>query len=64
MCHVNPPLWALLTLREKIKNHSQKGSPSDLTIFFFLPSAVVPGVWPVFGRILSTRDLRRNLRIQ
>ena len=38
--------------------------PSDLAIFFSFPSTVVPGVWPVFRYIFSTRDLRRNLCIR
>ena len=38
--------------------------PSDLAIFFLLSIlSVVPSVWPVFGFIFSTRDLRINLHI-
>ena len=59
MCDVYPSSCAVFRIREKFWNISQKGPPSDLAIFFFLPSSMVLGFWPGFGFILSTRNLHR-----
>ena len=56
---------SLYNNRKSIKSQWSKGpSHSDLAIFVLLSTlSVVPGVWPVFGFIFSTMDLRRNLLI-
>ena len=57
--------WALYTIIESLQSiNSQKVPPFRLSHIFLLSIlSVVPGIWHVFGFILITRDLGRNIYI-
>ena len=63
MCHVCPPLWAFSDLKKNFNVTVRIGPLRLIHIFLLSILSVVPSVWPVFGFIFRTRDLRRNLRI-
>ena len=63
MGNAHPPSWALLRIIEMFQCLSQKFSSPESAIFYFLPLAMVPDAWLMFGCIISTRYLCRNLCI-